>query len=251
MVVPTKELHGYGTRAWLRKVAKHEGGHALMLWLLDQYLAGIYICENGGVTMRVAFPDRKMTHPSQHLLYTIAGMVMTYDHDVIDDLRAHVDTPEYFAKETDSYAAAMLVRCFKANPFGVLLFHDAAAMRLRIRFRRQYNELLDMLFKDENHTLDFKRLHELFGKWDREAGFDKRPKSDLVMRSLKRMFKWRTPRCKWLGWDLKPLDNWKYSPPSLMDVALQVKDDMEHGRGRMDFQVNNNTLTEKEKCQSN
>lgn len=82
MVAPTRELHGYGARAWLRKVAKHEAGHALMLWLLDQYLAGIYICENGGVTMRVAFPDRKMTHPSQHLLYTIAGMVMTYDHDV-------------------------------------------------------------------------------------------------------------------------------------------------------------------------
>ena len=115
MVAPTKELHGYGTRAWLRKVAKHEAGHALMLWLLDQYLAGVYICEDGGVTMQVAFPARKMTHPSQHLLYTIAGMVMTYDHDVIDDLRAHVDTPDYFAKETDSYAALRMAEDYQAS----------------------------------------------------------------------------------------------------------------------------------------
>lgn len=115
-----KELHGFGSRAWLRKVAKHEAGHALMLWLLDQYLTGIYITEEGGITVRLDFAGREMKLPSQHLLYTLAGMVFTYDIDIIDDLRAHIDTPDYFNPETDSYVATMLVKCFTGNPVSVL-----------------------------------------------------------------------------------------------------------------------------------
>ena len=50
-----------------------------------------------------------------------------------------------------------------------------------------YNDLLDTLL--HGHLLDFRQSYELFGKWDLEYGFDKRPKSDVVMRALAREYR--------------------------------------------------------------
>lgn len=224
----TKELHGYGDRTWLRRVAKHEAGHALMLWLLDQYLMGICVREEGGATVRLHVNDALMKHPSHHLLYVLAGMVMASEYEIMDDLREHVANPDYFAEDTDSRIAAQAVSVFNAPPLVTLMHHDLVMTRMRRRFSRQYNELLSLLLQAENHMLDFRQLHELYGKWDREAGFDKRPKSDFLMRALLREYRQKPPRCKWLGWDMKPLEKWEYEPPTLMDVAEKVKEHLEN-----------------------
>lgn len=83
------------------------------------------------------------------------------------------------------------------------------------------------------HMLDFRQLHELYGKWDREAGFDRRPKSDFLMRALLREYRQKPPRCKWLGWDMKPLEKWEYEPPTLMDVAEKVKEHLDNRTGEI------------------
>ena len=47
-----------------------------MLWLLDQYLEGVYACEDGGVTRRVMLRQTATKSSSLHLLYILAGMLL-------------------------------------------------------------------------------------------------------------------------------------------------------------------------------
>jgi hypothetical protein len=68
----------------------------------------------------------------------------------------------------------------------------------------------------------------MFGRWDLEYEFDKRPKSNAVMRTLAREFKCKMPKCRWLGWDMKPLKKWEYKPLTLMELAMKVKDDISY-----------------------
>ena len=63
------------------------------------------------------------------------------------------------------------------------------------------------------------QAYGLFNRWDVEFGFDHRPKSDFVIRSLLREFNQKPLRCKWLGWDLKPLDEWTYKQPPLNELV--------------------------------
>ena len=62
-----------------------------------------------------------------------------------------------------------------------------------------YNELLDNLLHKDGHLLDFRQTFEMFGKWNLEYGFDKRPKSDVVMRTLARAFNNKISKCRWIG----------------------------------------------------
>ena len=57
---------------------------------------------------------------------------------------------------------------------------------------KAFNDLVDRLLQD-THLLDFKQSYELFGKWDVKYGFDKRPKSDVMMRALAREYRRRIP----------------------------------------------------------
>ena len=55
------------------------------------------------------------------------------------------------------------------------------------------------------------------------AGFDKRPKSDFVMRALAREFGWRLPRCKWIGWDMEPLPpDWEPRPKRTLEEIIKI-----------------------------
>ena len=206
----------------MNTIAKHEAGHALMLWLLDQFLLGVCISEDGGVTWRVI--DTSIKHPSLHLLYLLAGMVLSHEHEQIDNLREHIDTPDYFIPESDSSIIAQLVRCFGEPPLSVLIQHEVVLARLRRRYGKVFNELATLLIDCDNHLLDFRQLYDLFLKWDVEYGFDKRPKSDAVMRTLARGLNLRIPKCRWVGWDMKPLEKWEYKPLTLMELAMKVKD---------------------------
>lgn len=178
------------------------------------------------MTKRVMLNQTAMKSPSLHLLYLLAGMVMAKEHEQIEDLRNHIDTPDYFAPESDSNLIAQLVRCFNTHPLSVIIQLEVVLSRFRMRFRKAYNELLNRLLHSENHLLDFRQTYEMFGRWDVEYGFDKRPKSDVVMRTLAREFDWKMPKCRWLGLDLKPLEKWEYKRLTLMELAMKVKDNI-------------------------
>ena len=47
------ELHGCSPEKSLKKIVKHEAGHALALWLLDRHLGGVCVLEFGGVTVSI------------------------------------------------------------------------------------------------------------------------------------------------------------------------------------------------------
>jgi len=209
----------------LRKTAKHEAGHTLLLWLLGRCVTGVLVNENGGLTRSGTIGEEEML-PSCLLLRALAGMVMSCEREVVFDLRDHVDDKEYFHKDSDSRFAAEIVSCFDTPPMLVFAYHIQALTRFRTRFRKPYNELVDLLLQG-NHLVDFKQAYELFGRWDLEFGFDKRPKSDFVMRALAKELKWKVPKCKWLGWDLKPLASWEYKRPTLIEVAIKIKEQMD------------------------
>lgn len=226
------ELHGCSPEKSLKKIVKHEAGHALALWLLDRYLGGVCILEYGGVTVSLN-AEKPPQVPSFHLLYALAGMEMANDIDLIEDLRDHVATPDYFQKGSDSWLASTLVRGFKGTPLAVFLIHQVVLTRFRNRFRRPYKELVDRLLK-EPHAIGAVEAYELFGQWDKEFGFDKRPKSDFVARALMREFKWKPPKCKWLDWSMTPLDGWQYSRIPLKRVVELAKEEFGKKEGLAD-----------------
>ncbi len=86
----------------------------------------------------------------------------------------------------------------------------------------------------EPHAISVEDAYDLFGRWDKEFGFDKRPKSDFVTRTLLREFKWKPPKCKWLGWDMKPLDGWQYSRVPLERVVELAKEEFGKKEGLED-----------------
>ena len=43
-------------------------------------------------------------------------------------------------------------------------------------------------------------------------------------RTCVREFKWKPPRCKWLDWDMTPLDGWQYSRIPLKRVVELAKE---------------------------
>ena len=219
------ELRGCSNRTWLRKTAKHEAGHTLLLWLLDRYVTGVLVHENGGLTRSGTIGEEEML-PSCLLLHALAGMVMSCDKEVLFDLRDHVDNKEYFHMDSDSRFAAEIVCCFDALPTLVFAHHVQVLTRFRTRFRKPYNELVALLLQGK-HLVDFKQAYELFGRWDLEFGFDKCPKSDFVMRALARELKWKVPKCGWIGWDLNPLASWEYKRPTLIEVAMKIKEQMD------------------------
>ena len=47
------------------------------------------------------------------------------------------------------------------------------------------------------------------------------------MRTLAREFDWKMPKCRWVGWNMKPLEKWEYKRPSLMELAMTIKREME------------------------
>ncbi len=219
------ELHGCSLKTSLKDAAKHEAGHALVLWLLDRYLGGVCLLDKGGVTVSVN-AGKPPQVPSFHLFHALAGMEMGNDVDVINDLREHVATPDYFYKGADSWLAATLVKAFRGTPLSVFLTHQVALTRFRERFRHPYKELVNRLLA-EPHAISVGEAYELFGRWDAEFGFDKRPKSDFVMRTLLRENKQKPPKCKWLGWDMKPLEGWTYSRLPLEKIMELAREELE------------------------
>ena len=169
---------------------------------------------------------------SHYLLHSLAGMLMAKRKEVIEELHENVGNPDCFDPRTDSYFIAKALEDFDEPPLVVLSRHEAIIMRCRRRFARQFNELVDLLMRSPKHAVVFDKAYRLFAKWDRMAGFDKRPKSDFVMRALAREFGWRLPRCKWVGWDMEPLPpDWKPMPkPTLEDIARKVSEGLMKSR---------------------
>ena len=214
------ELHGLSQKTTSTDVARHEAGHILMLWLLDCHLLGSHVSEQEGVTISSISSNgtASLRIPSLPLLHVLAGMAMDRDNEVIDDLRQHIDSPEYFQQDTDARKVATMIRAFDGSHISALHHHLLVLSRFRNRFRRPYRELLTLLLETP-HTIGVVQAYGLFNRWDVEFGFDRRPKSDYVIRALMWEYGQKPPKCKWLGWDMKPLDEWTYKQPPLNELV--------------------------------
>ncbi|HRR42560.1 MAG TPA: hypothetical protein P5244_15110 [Syntrophales bacterium] len=186
----------------LTTTARHEAGHLLMLWLLDRQGFACGIADGCGMTKALDAPGEKET-PHQHILYAMAGMVLSGDFDQLNDLRQHATGPDYFDRFTDSHYVAEALPHIGGDPSMVLSqFHDII-LRLGSRFRKAHR-LATMLLL-EKREIAFDTLYSLFSEWDAAYGLVSRPKSDIVCRTIARAFRWRIPRGKFIGWDFKPL----------------------------------------------
>ena len=213
----------FPTIADIKTVARHEAGHLLMLWLLDRYAVACIITDEGGLTKALDEHDTKET-PHQRILYAMAGMVLSADFDLLNNLRQHATEPGYFDPISDSHHAAEALPLVGGDPMLVLCQFNDIILRLGSRFRKAHRQAAKLLL--ERQKIAFDMIHGLFSQWDVEYGLTSRPKSDLVCRAVARAFRWPMPRGKFIGWDFKPLPTGFVAPAriDLMELAERVRE---------------------------
>jgi hypothetical protein len=210
----------------LAMAASHEAGHLMMLWLLDRYAIACIITEDGGLTKVLEnYPEDKET-PCQRILFAMAGMVLSRDFDLIDDLRSHAADPGYFDNHSDSHFIAEALPLIGGDPDVVLSVFQNIIMRFGKRFNKAYKQTLKLLLEKKQITFD--TIHGLFSQWDSEYGLVNRPNSDIVCRIIAKSFRWPMHQGKFIGWDFKPLPVDYVSPKriGLTELANLVKKQM-------------------------
>ncbi len=193
-----------------------------MLWLLDRYAVACVITDEGGLTKALDDKTGEKETPHQRVLYSMAGMVLAGDFDLLSDLRKHSTKPDYFDKYTDSHYVAEALPHIGGDPMLLLSqFHDII-LRLGSRFRKAHRQATKLLL--EKREIAFDMIHALFSQWDAGYGLVSRPKSDLVCRMIARAFRWPIPRGRFIGWDFKPLPTGFVAPKriGLMELAERV-----------------------------
>jgi len=215
------ELHGLSIAPDKHLVCRHEASHLIMFWLMDRIIAGVCAKTGGGMTYQVSQPkELEMQH--EHIIGTLAGMVGEANVEVINELYEHIADPSWFRPDTDSYHVASGISMLKGPADRQLVIYIEVVERLLAKFSTARNQVARLLEKEE--MLDLKQIYELFTAWDEKYGFTTRPKSDYVCRLIGRFSHWKMPRKGWIGWDFKPLNEWTYNPPSLIEVAMKCKE---------------------------
>ncbi len=218
---------GYSAQASLSHFIRHEAGHVLLYWLLDRPLAGCIVTDKAGLTHAIRTDDTQ-EQIIPHILVALSGMVMSSEFEVIDELEEHLHEPRYFHDNTDSRIVAEAMQTFDPAHRLPLLFQFRLLLsRLKGRFAKGYAEIRRLLTQPP-YQLFFIELNQLFQKWDLANGFDKRPKSDVVMRMFRRIARQPLPKGQWLDWGNDVLSEWKYKPTSLKEtVMLIVREQMQ------------------------
>ena len=95
-----KECLGLGSRARLRKVAKHEAGHLLLNWFLGNRPCGAMLLPNGE-----AFTTAERTDDGLFAigLVKVAGFVAAGEKRHLRSIRANWNKPHKFAVENDCF----------------------------------------------------------------------------------------------------------------------------------------------------
>ncbi len=217
--------HGYSAQVSLSHFIRHEAGHVLLYWLLDRPLAGCIVTDKAGLTHAIRTEDTQ-EQIIPHILVALAGMSMASEFEVIDELEEHLHEPGYFHDKTDSRIVAEAMQTFDPAHRLPLLFQFRLLLsRLRRRFGKVYAEIRQLLSQPP-HQLFFIELNQLFQKWDLANGFDRRPKSDLVMRMFRRIAHQPLPKGQWLDWGNDVLAEWEYKPTSLKETVLLAERDL-------------------------
>ena len=214
--------HGYSKTAGLNHVIRHEAGHVLLYWLLDRPLAGCVVTDKAGLT-KIIQTDDTQEQIIPHILVALAGMKMGNDQEAIFELEDHIDNPAHFHAATDSRIVADAMQVFEQSQRQSLFLQCRTILsRVRTHFRKVYAEICNRLATPP-HQLFFAELNQLFRQWDLEYGFDKRPKSDYVMRMFHRLTSQPLPKKgQWLDWDNQVLLEWQYRPMSLKDIVRLI-----------------------------
>ena len=221
-------LHGLSPASDLHQVARHEAGHLVIYWLLGRIVAGACAEEGGGMTFQVTEPGVKEM-PHEHLLASLAGMAGEANLQIYDELYEHITAPTWFDPITDSYHAALAISKLPGSPQDNLRAYHGIVRRLLRRCSVAHHQAIRLL---ERGRIGLKECYDLFGEWDVRFGFTKRPKSDMLCRTIARAMRYRVPRDGFLGYDFKPLpDGWAYTRPTLLEVAEKCKAAVEKSKG--------------------
>ena len=201
-------LHGISPKAPLRHIARHEAAHIVMLWLMDRPVLGCMISADGGLTVQLPDETGSKETQNEHILYALAGMVGEKNLELKEDLFKHIEKPEYFDTNTDSYHVAQAIKLLRGNPRSWLVCYELAISRLLDKFSKPYRELTTLLAEKE--MVDFKTLHEMFNKWNAIFFPEGKLKSDVCSKAVLRAIGTKIPRKTLFGWDLRPLpEGWQ------------------------------------------
>lgn len=94
-----------------------------------------------------------------------------------EDLREHIDNPEYFDQNTDSYHIVQAIKLLSGNPLAWFACYEIAVDRLLVKFAKPHKETTMLLA--EKGMLDFKVLYEMFNRWDATFFPEGKVKSDV------------------------------------------------------------------------
>lgn len=102
-----KECLGLGSRARLRKVAKHEAGHLLLNWLIGNRHCGAMLAADGEAYTILAKTDDTLIALG---LVKVAGFVAAGEKRHLRSLRANWNNPHKFAVENDCFWVTMVAQ---------------------------------------------------------------------------------------------------------------------------------------------
>lgn len=138
-----------------------------------------------------------------------------------EDLREHIDNPDYFDQNTDSYHIVQAIKLLSGNPLAWFACYEIAVDRLLVKFAKPHKETTMLLA--EKGMLDFKVLYEMFNRWDATFFPEGKVKSDVCARAVLRAIGTKMPRKAVFGWDLRPLpDGWQQPNRSSLLVLAQM-----------------------------
>lgn len=219
-------LRGFSRLDGIPRIAAHEAGHILLLWLFGRFPMVAVVLEKGGETRLLDLGEPPFV-PLQCLLYAMAGMVCAGDRGLVDELMEHTGEPGYFDVHTDSAFASDTANAMQCPSRSALAIAERLLLRIKRRYAKPLAEIRACFLESApRHSLGFDRALELFARWDVEYGFTVRPKSDVLARMFARECRISVPRSGWLGWDWKPLKGWEYRLPSARELAERTMEQM-------------------------
>lgn len=166
----------------IERVARHEAGHLVMLWVLEKPVLACTITEEGGLTK--PFAKWATCSPELKALYVIGGLVYGNNEKELQQLLQD-QNPEHYEEESDQHILATLSQ--KGVDLSSVL--DTARKLLMTFCLTPVCECYNTLI--EKRTLDFLTIRQMFDKFDNMGWTDddshrlgEYSKSDIVMGRL-------------------------------------------------------------------
>lgn len=177
----TTEHNAIGSKYALRKAAKHEAGHLLLNWLLNNRPCGTMLFSNGEAITVSQHTDDTLIAIG---LVKVAGFVAAGEKRHLRSIRANWNKPQKFAMENDCYGVTIVAQhaLDEVAPNLGWLFIEAVIRTVEEvcqTYKKELNELASVLEK---------------------VGYIKYPESEKMFEAMDKKYKvacpdWVLDRC--------------------------------------------------------